>query len=125
GPVTMTTLGMLSLLWRGSVADADGEAVLRLLEAHCLEAALGKDLDAAGGRTRADRDGEQQPMVVILINDRLADGEAVMAMDIRGPILGARYSAVRDERGQVLAGGTRRLVGLAGPTVAILHPNQV
>src|SRR2546421_10907244 len=64
-------------------------------------------------------------MVVVLINDRLADGEAEMAMDIRGPVFGARYSAERNERGQGLAGGTRRLVGLAGPTVGILHPNQV
>src|SRR5689334_13208514 len=74
---------------------------------------------------RADGDSEQQPVVVILIDDGLANGEVVMAMDIRGPVLGTGYSAVRHEPGQVLAGGTRRLVGLAGPTVGILHPHEV
>ena len=105
-------------------ANANGEAVLRLVEAHSLETAVAENFDAAGERMQADKDSEQQ-VVVILVNYGLADGEAVMAIDIRGPVLGTRYSVVSDQFGQVLAGGTRRLVGLAGPTVGILHPNQV
>src|SRR5262249_23408978 len=124
----MTTLGMVSLLdWAESVQrpSLNREAVLRLLEAHSREAAMGEDLDAAGGRVAADRDSEHQLVAVGLIDGGLADGEAEMAMGIRGPVLGAGYPAIRDQRGQALGGRTGRLVGLAGATVGILDANQV
>src|SRR5215471_34653 len=73
---------------------------------------------------RTDRDSEHQ-LVAIPVTHGLANGKAVMAIDIRGPILGAWYSLVLDQLRQVLAGGSRRFVGLAGPTIGILHPNQV
>ena len=75
--------------------DSNGETVLRLVEAHSLETAVVENFDAAGERMRADRDSEQQ-VVAILLNEGLANGEAVMAMDIRGPVLGTWYAVVLD-----------------------------
>jgi hypothetical protein len=69
--------------------------VLRLVEAHSLETAVVENFDAASERMRADRYGEQQ-VVAILLNEGLANGEAVMAMDIRGPVLGTWYAVVLD-----------------------------
>ena len=53
------------------------------------------------------------------------DGKAVVAIDVCRPVLGPRYSAVPDQPRQVLGAGVRRLVGLTGPTIGILHPHQV
>ena len=62
---------------------------------------MGENFDAASERT-GPTGTASSTVVAILINEGLANGEAVMAMDIRGPVLGAWYAVVLDEFGQIL-----------------------